>query len=204
RIAQSGKGTGSPQQEEREDQGRTGRIANDFSIGTGLAGGRGTDRAEDSGADYRADCQHDEVARAQGTLQATRAVRLGDQRADGLPLEKLGHHAMIARLPGIRRYPTLANTIRCTLSSSISSRGTSRAAAICSGESPRQAQCLRPPGQVEAGLGRQRHDDGRGYWKSSSICADNSVESWVVACAASAEMASRRCSISVRCGCVTG
>jgi hypothetical protein len=57
-----------------------------------LAGSRCTDGSEDSGADHRANRQHDQVTGAEAAFQAAGALRFGHQLRNRLPLKELGHH----------------------------------------------------------------------------------------------------------------
>ena len=70
RVAESRERAGAAEQQERKHQRRPGALPDHFAVGPDLTGGRGADRAEDAGADHRADRQHDQIAGAEGPLQA--------------------------------------------------------------------------------------------------------------------------------------
>ncbi len=82
RVAEGSQPAHHSQQNEREDQCGPGRGADDRSVGPNLAGGSGTDRREDAGADDRTDRQHDEIAGAQDAPERMRALdrlKIGDR-----------------------------------------------------------------------------------------------------------------------------
>ena len=66
-------------------------------FGTDLPRRRRADRAEDAGADHRADRQHDQIAGAEHALQRVRAVRRL-QIGDRLAREELGHESDQSRI----------------------------------------------------------------------------------------------------------
>ena len=68
-VAQRGEPAHDAEQNERDDQRRAGAVANHHAVRQNLAGRGRADRREDSGADHRADREHDQVARAQRPLQ---------------------------------------------------------------------------------------------------------------------------------------
>ena len=70
---------------------RTGGVADHRAVGCHLAGGRRADRAEDAGANHRADREHDQIAGAQHALQRARIGFVDHQVGDGLPLKQLIH-----------------------------------------------------------------------------------------------------------------
>ena len=81
RVAQPRERAGAAEQQEREDQRRSGAQANHLAVGTDLTGGGGADRAEDAGADHRADREHDQIAGAERSLQAVRRPRASSTSA---------------------------------------------------------------------------------------------------------------------------
>ena len=88
-VAERGERAGATEEQKRKDQRGPGRIADDVAARVGLTRRRGADRAEDAGANHRADRQHDQIARAE---HATKAVlTLGHELADGFSLEDVTH-----------------------------------------------------------------------------------------------------------------
>ena len=69
RVAERGERARGAEQHEREDQRRAGAIADDHAVRPDLSGRGGADRAEDAGADHRADRQHHQIAGAEHALQ---------------------------------------------------------------------------------------------------------------------------------------
>ena len=70
RVAQPRQRAGAAEQQEREHQRRPGALPDHLAVRADLPGRRGADRAEDAGADHRADRQHDQIAGAERPLQA--------------------------------------------------------------------------------------------------------------------------------------
>ena len=66
-----------------------GAVADDLAVRADLPGRRRADRAEDAGADHRADRQHDQIAGAEHALQAAFALR--QQLGDGFSSEEVEH-----------------------------------------------------------------------------------------------------------------
>ena len=95
RVAQTGERAGTAKEQKRKHERRSGAHADHLAVRTDLAGGRRADRAEDSGADHRADGEHDQIAGTERALQAVGAVRVLDQRRDRLPLKQLRHRARL-------------------------------------------------------------------------------------------------------------
>src|SRR5438128_447218 len=94
-IAHAGRRARAAEQKEREHERRAGARPNDFAIGADLSRRRRADRAEDPGANHRAYREHDQIARAERSFQAVKAVRFLDELRDRLALEELRH---VARL----------------------------------------------------------------------------------------------------------
>ena len=84
RVAQAGQRAGAAEQQERKHQRRPGALPDHLAVGADLTGGRGADRAENAGADHGADRQHDQIAGAEGPLQALLACVSSTNAAIGL------------------------------------------------------------------------------------------------------------------------
>ena len=79
-VAQRREPADDAEQDEREDQRRTGAVADDLAARERFAGGRGADGREDPGADDRADREHDQIAGAEHALQRVRVLRESARR----------------------------------------------------------------------------------------------------------------------------
>src|ERR1019366_4828342 len=93
RVAEAGERARAAKEQEGKDERGTGADADHFAVGPDLAGRGGADRAEDAGANHRADRQHDQIAGAEGPLEPLLAFRVLDQRRNRLSLKQLIHRA---------------------------------------------------------------------------------------------------------------
>ena len=97
-VAEAGERAADPKQQEGEHECRAGAGAHHVPRGIELARRRRPDRAEDAGADDRADGEHDEIAGPEDAPQRLRRLQLADQKLrDRLPLKELPHEVPCVR-----------------------------------------------------------------------------------------------------------
>ena len=95
RVAQTRQRACGAEQQERKHERGSGAGPNHFTVWSDLTRRRSADRAEDPGADHRADREHDQIARAERPPESLRPFGFGHQLRDRLAREELRHWGRI-------------------------------------------------------------------------------------------------------------